>query len=35
MDIDDEEINDIIETTALFKMILFMKSGKYIKYNII
>jgi hypothetical protein len=26
MDIDDEEINDIIETTALFKMILFMKS---------
>jgi len=29
MDINDEQINYMLENTALFKLILFLKSGKY------
>jgi len=28
MDIDDEQINDMLENTALFKLIIYLKSGK-------
>jgi len=32
MDIDDEQINDMLENTALFKLILYLKSEKLFKY---
>jgi len=35
MDINDEQINDMLENTALFQLIIYLKSGNFITKNLL